>query len=228
MTYIMLKVIWKDSRCLGTCSVSFLQRFSFYMKNMTFPSSYIYFSLFIKKQTFRCHLYTANLSSSELSVFSTNVFILGAEVYFVWIISSTRQLYNTQISLKRKLRNIRLMVVYMCFICQIWFWLHIVWSSAAEIGLAKFFLQCLFQLFIFSGIRYAVPIVLLGLSSQVYPCSDFPIIGRHSFLWSLCIPGTWYSKGNPFPSPWKELQWNQFFPVSVLCICPAIFYQKWR
>ena len=114
----------------------------------------------------------------------------------------------------------------MCFICQIWFWLHIVWSSAAEIGLAKFFLQCLFQLFIFSGIRYAVPRVLLGLSSQVYPCSDFPIISRHSFLWSLCIPGTWYSKGSPFPSPWKELQWNQFFPVSVLCICPAIFIRN--
>lgn len=83
--------------------------FFFLYENMAFPSSYIYFSLFIKNQPFHCHLYTANLSSSKLPVFSTNVFILGAEVYLVWIISSTRQLYNPLISLKRKLRNIRLM-----------------------------------------------------------------------------------------------------------------------
>ena len=65
-------------------------------------------SLFIKTHICRCHSYTANLSSSELSVLSTYVLILGAEGYLVWIISSIRQLYNPLIFLKRKHWNIRL------------------------------------------------------------------------------------------------------------------------
>lgn len=69
----------------------------------------------------------------------------------------------------------------------------------------------------FSNCLYSVESVMLyqqcssDLLAKVYPCSDFPIISRHSFLWSLCIPGTWYSKGSPFPVLEKNFNGINFF-----------------